>query len=194
MSKLNFSIPKIYTRGLEIDNWDDLGKEQQQLFLQKNWYINEDMRFCADIILENLLSVKVSHSRRFTNSLSAFEAFSKRFELILKNPTTEKFLKTKKNLLFEISKINEVDLDTFISKMIRTRDFYVHGNKKKTNHFPDFELLYISFLLDFIVCIGISEALEIAPINIEKIKRRAKSIYLDMQSVNKILNENNFIN
>jgi len=38
MSKLNFSIPKFYTRGLEIDNWDDLGKEQQQLFLQKNWY------------------------------------------------------------------------------------------------------------------------------------------------------------
>ena len=141
MSKLNFSIPKIYTRGLEIDNWDDLGKEQQQLFLQKNWYINEDMRFCADIILENLLSVKVSHSLRFTNSLSAFEAFSKRFELILKNPTTEKFLKTKKNLLSEISKINEVDLGTFISKMIRTRAFYVHGNKKQTNHFSEFELL-----------------------------------------------------
>jgi hypothetical protein len=96
MSKLNFSIPKIYTRCVEIDNRYDLGKEQQQLFLQKKWYINEDVRFCADIILENLLSVKVSHSRRFTNSLSAFEAFSKRFELILKNPTTEKFLKPKR--------------------------------------------------------------------------------------------------
>lgn len=173
-------------------DYNDLKDDLSELM--KNWYINEDVRYCADIILENLLSIKVSHSRRFTNSLSAFEAFSKRFGLIPKNPTTEKFLKTKKNLLSKISNINEVELDIFISKIIRTRDFYVHGNKKQTNHFSEFELLYISFLLDFIVCIGLSEELGLSPINTEKIKGSAKSVYLDMQSVNKMLNENNFIN
>lgn len=173
-------------------DYDDLKEDLSKLL--KNWFINEDVRFCADIVLENLLSVKVSHSRRFTNSISAFEAFSKRFVLIPKNPTTEKFLKTKKNLLSEITMKNEKDLDFFITKIIRTRDFYIHGNKKQINRFSDFELLYISFLLDFIVCIGLSEELELAPINIEKLKRKAKSVYIDMQSVNKILNENNFLN
>jgi hypothetical protein len=186
------SLVKDNSGNLVALDYNDLKDDLSELM--KNWYINEDVKFCTDIILENLLSVKVSHSRRFTNSLSAFEAFSKRFGLKVQKQTFEKRLKDKKDLFSEIANINEVELDIFISKIIRTRDFYVHGNKKQTNHFSEFELLYISFLLDFIVCIGLSEELGLSPINIEKIKGRAKSVYLDMQSVNKMLNENNFIN
>lgn len=167
---------------------DDLSK------IIENWYINKDIRFCADIVLENLLSVKVSHSRRFTNSISAFEAFDEIFGVKAKNHSLEKGLKNNKKMFDEILERNDVDFNIFVNRIIRTRKFYVHGNKEKAVRFSEFEMLYVSLLLDFIVCIGLSVELGLSTKGIDRIKMRAKSVYLDMQSVNKMLNANSFIN
>jgi integrase len=44
MSKRNFSIPKIYTGGLEITNWNSYTSEEHQEALKKDWYIYYSFR------------------------------------------------------------------------------------------------------------------------------------------------------
>jgi len=169
-------------------DYEDLKENLDELL--NVWFTNEDIRFCADIILENLLSVKVSHNRRFTNSLTTLEAYNKRFGVVHKNPSLEKYFLDHKEVLLSIMNIENADFNNYIKKIIRTRDFFVHGNKRQTNCFTEFELLYISFLIDYIVCIGLSQELGFSSKNINKILIKAKSVFLDMQSVNKMLNNN----
>lgn len=168
-------------------NYRDLEKDLSSI-LQK-WYLNEDVQFCSEIILENILTIKVSHSRRFTNSLASFEALNKRFGINHKNPTTEKYFNDLKYRFIEIMKIEENSFKVFVKKIIKTRDYYVHGNKKQIDIFSKFELLYISFLIDFIVGIELANQLGFSEENINKINNRAKSVYVNMQNTNRILNE-----
>lgn len=155
----------------------------------KHWFTNTDITDCADIIIENLLSVKTSHSRRFTNSYSALEAYSFKFGKSHKNPTVEKYLLDHRQLLHTITSISENDIKEYISKIVRHRDFLTHRNKFKNNIFSQFELLYISFLLDYIVGIGLMKQMDASEKIIKKIIGRAKSTYQDMQSVNKLLSK-----
>lgn len=155
----------------------------------KHWFTNTDIAYCSDIIIENLLSVKTSHSRRYTNSYAAFEAFSSIFGNKHKNPSTEKYLLEHKDLLIEITNFPEKDIRGYIKKMVRNRDYLVHRNNKKNNIFSQFELLYISFLLDYIVGIGLMKQMEVSNKIIELIVSKAKSTFQDMQGVNKILNQ-----
>ena len=39
MAKRNFSLAKIYTGGLDITNWVNYSKEEQEEALKKEWYI-----------------------------------------------------------------------------------------------------------------------------------------------------------
>lgn len=194
---------------LESDNWfslyynDSMTNENHSSFIHfdyrdfkydlsevlQKWYINEDVQFCSDIILENILTIKVSHSRRFTNSLASFEALNKRFGVNHKNPSSEKYFNDFKDGFVRIMKIEETTFKIFVKKIIRTRDYYVHGNKKQSDIFSKFELLYISFLIDFIVGIELSKQLGVSQENINKIIDQAESVYLGMQSTNRILNE-----
>lgn len=168
-------------------DYDTINEDLSKLI--KHWFTNPDITYCADIIIENLLSVKTSHSRRFTNSYSAFEAYSFKFGKTDKNPTVEKYLLEHKELLNIITSIPENEIKGYVSKIVRHRDFLTHRNKTKNNIFSQFELLYISFLLDYIVGIGLIKKMEASEEVIEKIMLRAKSTYQDMQSVNKLLNK-----
>lgn len=154
------------------------------------WYLNEELQFCGDIIIENLLSKKVSSSRRFTNSLSAYEAYNKRFGKSHLKPTLERYLSDSKDILCEIGKIKDEFFLSFVQKIIRTRDMFVHGNKKQINCFSKLELLYISYLLDFVVGIGLAKEMRLSEANIKKIFDCAVSNYVHMQSTNKILSQN----
>lgn len=169
-------------------NYADL-KNDLSIIL-KEWYLNENVQFCSDIVLENLLTVKVSHSRRFTNSLASFEALNKRLGVKHKNTTTEKYLIDFKDRIIEITNIEDALFKTFVKKIIKTRDYYVHGNEKQLDIFSKFELLYISFLIDFIVGIELAKQLGFSFENINKIIYRAKIVFIDMQSTNRILNKN----
>ena len=155
----------------------------------KHWYNNEGIGYCADIIIENLLSVKTSHSRRFTNSYTAFEAYSLKFGNKIKNSSFAKDLLEQKQLLVDITNIPEDDIKTYVSKIVRHRDYLIHRTKTKNNIFSQFELLYISFLLDYLVGLGLVKQMEVSDKIIEKIIERAKSTYQDMQSVNRLLNK-----
>ncbi|WP_417238093.1 hypothetical protein [Bizionia sp.] len=176
------NISGFITLDYDIIN-EDLSK------LIKYWFTNPDITYCADIIIENLLSVKTSHSRRFTNSYSAFEAYSFKFGKIQKNPTVEKYLLEHKKLIHSITSIPENEIKGYVSKIVRHRDYLTHRNKIKNNIFSQFELLYISFLLDYIVGIELMGKMDASDKVIEKIMLRAKSTYQDMQSVNKLLNK-----
>lgn len=168
-------------------DYDTINEDLSKLI--RHWFTNSDITYCADIIIENLLSVKTSHSRRFTNSYSAFEAYSFKFGKSYKNPTVEKYLLEHKQLLHTITSIPDNEIKGYVSKIVRHRDFLTHRNKIKNNIFSQFELLYISFLLDYIVGIGLMKKMEASEKIIEKIIGRAKSTYQDMQSVNKLLNK-----
>ena len=39
LDKKNFSVPKIYTGGVDITLWNELSKEEQKQALSKDWYI-----------------------------------------------------------------------------------------------------------------------------------------------------------
>lgn len=168
-------------------DYDTINEDLSKLI--KHWFTNPDITYCADIIIENLLTVKTSHSRRFTNSYSAFEAYSFKFGKTHKNPTVEKYLLEHKELIHRITSIPESEIKGYVSKIVRHRDYLTHRNKTKNNIFSQFELLYISFLLDYIVGIGLMKKMEASEEVIEKIMLRAKSTYQDMQSVNRLLNK-----
>ena len=58
MSKRDFSIPKIYTGGLEITNWDSYTSDQQQEALKKDWYIYYSFRNPATKLLKRQNPIK----------------------------------------------------------------------------------------------------------------------------------------
>jgi len=153
------------------------------------WYSSIKIQFCVDIIIENLLAEKISHSRRFTNSISAFEAYCKRFGEQPKNPTLEKFLLAQTELISQITKIDSVLIKSFCKKIVRTRKDFVHGNEKDNKVFSEFELFYISMLLDYVVAINILKILEVPKGVIEKTILRAEANYSGIQSLNKLLDE-----
>lgn len=155
----------------------------------KHWYNNQNISFCADIIIENLLSVKTSHSRRFTNSYTAFEAYSQKFSNDKKSDSVEKRFLIYKELINEITNIPLDEVKSYIKKIIRNRKFLIHRTNPKDNCFSEFELLYISFLLDYIVGIGLMKQMNTSETIIKKIIIRAKSTYQQMQFTNKVFNK-----
>lgn len=42
--KPNYSEPKIYTGGVDINKWNKLSKEEQKAALEKDWYIYYSFR------------------------------------------------------------------------------------------------------------------------------------------------------
>lgn len=165
----------------------DLLKEDLPSLI-KHWYNNKGIDYCADIIIENLLSVRTSHSRRFTNSYTAFEAYSLKFGENYRNSSVEKHLLDNSSLLRHITNISEKNIKAYIKKIIRNRKFLIHRTNPNDNFFSQFELLYISFLLDYVVGIGLMKRMEVSDEIIEKTVERAKSTFQDMQSVNKLMN------
>jgi len=156
----------------------------------REWYDNDDIQFCANIIVENLMS-KVSHSRRFTNSIAAFEAFYKRFGKG-KHKKLNKRCDEYRSIISEITSIEGEDFDSFIAKIIRSRDFYVHGNQGQKDIFTQFELLYISLMFDYVVIHGLLVFIKMSDVILDRIIAKAKSAYKDMQWVNRALGKDMF--
>ncbi|WP_440067720.1 HEPN domain-containing protein [Tenacibaculum discolor] len=156
--------------------------------LINNIYTSKSFKFCLNKLMENLLGVKLSHSRRFTNSISTFEAYNKLY-------TTQKtkklinYLRYNKEHITTIGKIDKSGFDDFLSKIIRSRDYHVHSNLKNKNIFSDFELLYISFLLDFVVGFGLLQEMNVSKEILDKVIMQGQSVFIDMQRTNKILRQ-----
>ncbi|MNL48424.1 hypothetical protein D3C87_1712830 [compost metagenome] len=85
--------------------------------------------------------------------------------------------------------MDEINFDDFMSKVIRSRDYHVHSNIKNKNIFTDFELLYIGFLLDFTVGLGLMQKLNVSKKTQDKVIMQGESVFVNMQMSNKILNQ-----
>lgn len=154
--------------------------------LIRNVYTSESFKFCLDKLMENLLGIKLSHSRRFINSIATFEAYNKLYAN-QKSSKLINYLTNCKDNILAIGKIEESSFDTFVSKIIRSRDYHVHSNLKNKNIYTDFELLYISFLLDYTVGLGLLQKMNISKEIIDKVTIQGQLVYIDMQRTNRIL-------
>ncbi len=150
-------------------------------------YTDEKFKFCIDKLMENLLSRQISHNKRFTNSISTFEAFGKLYSGLERN-NLKKFLLHYSGLFEIIGKIDKKDFNSFSNKIIRSRDYHIHSNLENKNVFTEFELLYIAFLIDFVVTYGLFLELKVSKKLLEKTIMHGQSVYIDMQQTNRILN------
>lgn len=179
---------------------DDNYKDNRSLYFTTNYneilpalpklletiFNDESFSFCVTKLLDNHVSGKQSHSKRFTNSISCLEAYGKRFGKYAK-PTLKQLLKDNSEFILKMTGVTHENLDDFVSKIIRSRDYHVHSNIKNQNICSDFELLYISILLDIIVGIRLLQEVNVSQIIIDKIIEKGRSVYMDTQAVNKIL-------
>ncbi len=150
-------------------------------------YTNEKFNFCIEKLMENLLSRQISHNKRFTNSISTFEAFGKLYSGLKQN-NLKKFLHHYSDLFGLLGKIKKEDFKSFASKIVRSRNYHVHSNLDNKNIFTEFELLYIALLMDFVVVYGLFLELKVSEGLLEKITMKCQSVYIGMQQTNRILN------
>jgi hypothetical protein len=81
------------------------------------------------------------------------------------------------------------NFNDFVQKVIRSRDYHIHANLENKNIYSDFELLYISLLLDFVVALGLMQSIGASQKTQDYVTSRGNSVFIDMQSVNKMLGQ-----
>lgn len=172
---------------------EDLLRDKEQFYtVIKNWFNNEDLKYCFDIIIENYLSVKVSNARRFVNSIASFEAFYKLFSTKTHKDLDKRIIEYKE--IFETFDTNIAgNINSFSKKIVRLRSAYVHSNKGETIAHDNFELLYLSLLFDHVIILKLSENLGFNNDFIEKIKKDSISIFKYQMPLNRNLNNINII-
>lgn len=154
-------------------------------------YTDKKFNFCVERLLDNHIDGKLSHSKRFTNSISTFEAFCKNYTT-RKNPKLNGFFEEHKDLICEIINIKEDSFKIFTSKIVRSRSYHVHANisdHKSDDIFSDFELLYLSFTLDSVVAIGLLEQAKVSGKVIDQVTYWGKMTYDGLQSLNRELRQ-----
>lgn len=156
-------------------------------------FTDEKFYFCVIRLLDNQVEGQLTHSKRFTNSISAFEGYCKLYIDDLTHSKLSTFLKKNKQEIIELSGIEEGYFNRFCSKIISSRDYYVHANIKNNNIFSDFELLYISFLLDILVAFNLLKQIEVPQDILDMIINRARETYNGMQSFNRELSQDTFL-
>ena len=158
----------------------------------KATYSNKDFKFCLDKLMENFIGKHPSHNKRFTNSIAAFEAFCKLFSENPKNKLAKSIIRYE-NVFKKISGLNDNEWKKFPSKVVRSRDFHVHSNLGNKDVFSEFDLLYISFLLDFVIAyLLLSQLEEIQESFLDKYVRQGNRVFVDMKRTNAILRGDSF--
>ena len=93
----------------------------------------------------------------------------------------------------KISGLNDNEWKKFPSKVVRSRDFHVHSNLGNKDVFSEFDLLYISFLLDFVIAyLLLSQLEEIQESFLDKYVRQGNRVFVDMKRTNAILRGDSF--
>lgn len=171
---------------------DDLLRDNEQFStVIKNWFNNDNIKYCFDIIIENYLSVKVSNARRFVNSIATFEAFYKFISSKINKDLDKRIIDFKDDFISIDNEI--VNFTEFSKKIVRLRSFYIHSNKNETIEHDNFELLYLSLLLDHVIILKLSENLGFNSEFIEKIKKDSISIFKYQMPLNRNLKDDSVI-
>ncbi|MGV9004716.1 tyrosine-type recombinase/integrase [Flavobacterium sp.] len=90
MSKTEFSIPKIYTGGVEIENWGNLSIDEQSEALKKDWYIYYSFRSPETGLLKRQTPIK-GNANTFKTKKDRYTYLSvmrKNLENLLNNGTS----------------------------------------------------------------------------------------------------------
>ena len=168
-------------------NYDEVKNDLPLIFSAT--YSDESFLFCLNKLMENIINKNSSHNKRFTNSISTFEAFGKLYSDVSTN-NLKKYLNHYSEYFILLGEIEKAEYDTFTNKVIRSRDYHVHSNLKNKGVFSEFELLYVSFLIDFVVGYGLLCELGVTKDLKEKVIRKGKSVYVSLQRSNEILSSN----
>lgn len=156
--------------------------------LMEKIYTDKHFYFCIEKLLDNQVTGYISHSKRFTNSISCLEAYSKLLGGDNK-PKLNRILNEEREIIKMIGKISDSQIDAFLKKIIRSRNYHVHCNIDDKDVFTDFELLYISFLLDFVIAYKLLRQLDVAQPVLDDIVFKGNSVFLGLQGMNKLLND-----
>lgn len=168
-------------------NYQDLKENLKDLITE--WFKNDDILICVDKILSNSMSSKLSFSQKFINAYIALESYLKRFS----NSNGKDFkvhLEKNKELIISITGTEERNLEDYIKKIIRTRDYYVHDNIKQKLYFKGIDLLYEAIMLEYLVSILILKELKVSEDVLNKVIGRANSDYIHSKQTNLFLNRN----
>lgn len=156
-------------------------------------YCNRDFQFCLDKLMENFVGKHPSHNKRFTNSIAAYEAFCK---LFLENPENTKLSQriiTHQEIFGKIGAMGKEEWEKFPSKVVRSRDFHIHSNTGNRDIFSEFDLLYISFLFDFVIAYLLLSQLDGVQENLlNKYIQHGNRVFVDMKRTNAILGTDPF--
>lgn len=155
-------------------------------------FTDEKFYFCVNRLLDNQVEGQLTHSKRFTNSISSFEGYCKLYIDDIKNSKLSNFLQNNQQEIIELSGIDEEYFSKFCSKIISSRDYYVHANINNNNIFSDFELLYISFLLDILVASNLLKQIGVSQEILNMIAHRSRENYKGIQSFNRELRQDTF--
>jgi hypothetical protein len=152
-------------------------------------YLDKDFQFCLDKLMENFIGKQPSHNKRFTNSIAAYEAFCKLFSKDSKNNLKKQILRYE-NIFKLIGKISEEEWLKFPSKVVRSRNYHIHSNTGNRDIFSEFDLLYISFLFDFVIAYLMLSELQVEQKLLNKYIQHGNSVFVDMKRTNTILGAN----
>ncbi len=139
-------------------------------------YSNENFKFCLDKLMENFITKQVSHNKRFTNSIATFEAYSKLYSGLNGN-NLSKSIKHFKEIFILIGKFSEEEWKLFPSKIVRSRDFHIHSNIANKKVYSEYELLFISFLFDFVVGYLLVHNLKVSKYLLQKFIRHGNNTF-----------------
>jgi len=149
-------------------------------------FSNQNFQFCLDKLMENFIGKQLSHNKRFINSIAAFEAYNKLFSDTTNNKLS-KWILEHQQIFRKIGGITDEDWKEFASKVVRSRDYHIHSNIGNKDIYSEFDLLYLSFLFDFVIAYLLLKKIEVDDKLLNKYVQHGNSVYIDMKRTNAIL-------
>ena len=152
-------------------------------------YTDEKFQFCLDKLMENFIGKQPSHNKRFTNSIAAYEAFCKLYTDTPKSSLKNHIIKFE-DVFKKVGKIDDKEWEKFPSKVVRSRDYHIHSNVGNKGIFSEFDLLYISFLFDFVIAYLLLSEINVQQELLDKYMQHGNKVFIDMKRTNSILGSN----
>ena len=140
--------------------------------------------------MENFIGQQSSHNKRFTNSISAYEAYYKNYSKVGKTQL-DKRIKENDEIFKRIGDLKDDVWMSFPKKVVRARDYHIHSNPDNKDVYSEFELLYISFLFDYVIAYLLLSELEgVQQYLLDEYIEQGKRTFVNMQRTNVILGSN----
>lgn len=153
------------------------------------WFNDDNILICIDKILNNSLSSKLSYNQKFINAYIALESYLKRFSTS-KGKDFKVYLEKNKELILSITGLEQGNLNEYLTKLIRTRDYYVHDNLNQKLFFEGTDLLYEAMMLESLVSILILKELNVQETIIQKVIKASNYNYIQIKQLNIRLSRN----